>query len=55
MDSDNSEEEIFPLKNKATKDLKRKIKGKDEPKIESLIWQLNAMTVDDPGYAALVF
>jgi hypothetical protein len=30
----------------------KKKKGKEEPEIESLIWQLNAMTVDDPGYAA---
>jgi len=55
-DSDDSdEEEIFPSRNKAAKDLKRKINGKEEPEIEALIRQLNAMTVDDPGYAALVF
>lgn len=55
-DSDDSEEEeIRTIKQKATKELKRKIKGKDEPEIETLIKQLNSMSIDDPGYAALVF
>jgi hypothetical protein len=43
------------LKQRAAKELKRKINGKDEPEVESLIKQLNTMSIDDPGYAALVF
>ena len=55
-DSDDSEDDgIHTFRNKPAKDLKRKINEKEEPEIESLIRQLNAMTVDDPGYAALVF
>lgn len=43
------------MKQRATKELKRKINGKNEPEVESLIKQLNTMSIDDPGYAALVF
>jgi len=43
------------MKQQATREIKRKLNGKDEPEIESLIKQLNSMAVDDPGYAALVF
>jgi hypothetical protein len=55
-DSEDSDDE-YPriMKQQATREIKRKLNGKDEPEIESLIKQLNSMAVDDPGYAALVF
>ena len=56
-DSEDSDDErpARTLKPRAAKDLKRKINGKDEPEVETLIKQLNTMAIDDPGYAALVF
>ena len=55
-DTDDSDEEEFrTIKQKATKEPRRKINGKDEPEIEKLIKQLNSMSIEDPGYAALVF
>jgi hypothetical protein len=55
-DSDDSDSDEEPAaRHKVAREIKRKINGKDEPEIESLIKQLNAMSVDDPGYAALVF
>jgi hypothetical protein len=56
-DSDDSDDDrpARTLKQRAAKELKRKINGKDEPEVESLIKQLNTMSIDDPGYAALVF
>ena len=55
-DSEDSDDE-YPrtMKQQATREIKRKLNGKDEPEIESLIKQLNSMAVDDPGYASLVF
>lgn len=56
-DSEDSDDErdIRTSKRRSAKELKRKINGKEEPEVESLIKQLNTMSIDDPGYAALVF
>ena len=51
-DSDSDSEEEPTVRKR---ELKRKINGPGEADIEALIKQLNAMSVDDPGYAALVF
>ena len=56
-DSDDSDDEGIPTSKpqRVSKEIKRKVNGKDEPEIETLIKQLNTMSLDDPGYAALVF
>ena len=55
-DSDESEEEdARTARQRAAKNMKRKVNGKDEPEVEKLIRQLNTMSLDDPGYAGLVF
>ena len=57
LDSDDSDDNRpgRTLKQCVAKELKWKINGKDKPEVESLIKQLNTMSIDDPGYAALVF
>ena len=52
---DSDGEDIRTSGRRMTKDVKRKVNGRDEPEIETLIKQLNSMSIDDPGYAALVF
>lgn len=53
-DSDSDSDDDAPRKKKGKAE-KRKLKGKEEPEIESLIKELNSMSINDPGYAALVF
>ena len=40
-------------KHRMPMEIKRKVNGRDEPEIESLIKLLNAMSMNDPVYAAL--
>jgi hypothetical protein len=54
-ESDDSMNERVHTSKHATRELRRKVNSKDEPEVETLIRQLNTMSLDDPGYAALVF
>ncbi|KZP10548.1 hypothetical protein FIBSPDRAFT_758114, partial [Athelia psychrophila] len=53
-DSDSSDNET-PAKNRVSKSLKRKVNSKNEPDVDTLIKELNSMSINDPGYAALVY
>jgi len=53
--SDTDEDNTRTPKQRTVKEIKRKINGKQEPEIETLIKQINTMSLDDPGYAGMVF
>ncbi|KZP29953.1 hypothetical protein FIBSPDRAFT_726795, partial [Athelia psychrophila] len=53
-DSDSSDDEP-QAKTRASKSLKKKVNSKSEPDVDTLIKELNSMSINDPAYAALVY
>lgn len=54
-ESEDSDEEHISSRHKNSKPSKKKVSSRKEPDIESLIKELNTMSISDPKYAALVF
>lgn len=54
-DDEDSDDEPISRKKSFRENETRKISGRTEPQVETIINQLNRMSIHDPGYAGLVF
>lgn len=54
-DSESSDDDAPQVKVRPNKGLKKKVNSKREPDVENLIKELNSMSINDPGYSALVY